>query len=196
MTSMTGRTGMKSGGGRTGDVVPEGYKSGQLQQFTPEQMQLFSQLFSHVSPNSQLSKLAMGDEGTFSQMEAPAMRQFQELQGQVGSRFSGMGMGAQKSSGFQNTMGQLGSDFAQQLQSQRQGLQRQAIQDLMGYSSQLLGQSPYERYLIEKQQPQQKKTGWGQAIGGVLGGLGGFALGGPGGAGIGAQLGSGIGGAF
>ncbi len=157
---------MQSGGGISGDVIPKGYKSGQLQQFTPEQMQLFSQLFGHVSPDSQTGRLASGDQSMFGEIEAPALRQFQELQGQMGSRFSGMGMGSQKSSGFQNTMGQMGADFAQQLQSQRQNLQRQAIQDLMGNSSMLLGQQPYERNLI-KDAPKQpsfweKYMNWGK----------------------------------
>jgi hypothetical protein len=175
MSSLSGNMGstgnlsgsrMKSGGGITGDVIPKGYRSGQLQQFTPEQMQLFSQLFGHVSPDSFTSRLASGDESAFGETEAPALRQFQELQGQMGSRFSGMGMGAQKSSGFRNTMGQMGSDFAQQLQSQRQGLQRQAIQDLMGYSTKLLGQSPYERNLIKEEQKKpsfwEKYMNWGK----------------------------------
>jgi len=157
---------MRSGGGISGDVIPKGYKSGQLQQFTPEQMQLFQQMFSHVSPDSQTGRLASGDQSMFDEVEAPALRQFQELQGQMGSRFSGMGMGGQKSSGFQNTMGQMGADFAQQLQSQRQNLQRQAIQDLMGNSKMLLGQSPYERNLI-KDAPKEpsfweKYMNWGK----------------------------------
>ncbi len=187
---------MRSGGGISGDVIPKGYKSGQLQQFTPEQMQLFEQMLSHVSPDSQTARLASGDQSMFGEIEAPALRQFQELQGQMGSRFSGMGMGAQKSSGFRNTMGQMGADFAQQLQSQRQQLQRQAIQDLMGNSATLLGQKPYERYLIEKQQKQQQSSGWGSAIGGGVGAAAGAYFGGPAGAQIGASVGSGVGGAF
>ncbi len=187
---------MRSGGGSSGDIIPKGHLEGQLQQFTPEQMQLFQQMFAHVSPESQTGRLASGDQSMFGEIEAPALRQFQELQGQMGSRFSGMGMGAQKSSGFQNTMGQMGSDFAMQLQAQRQQLQRQAIQDLMGNASTLLGQSPYERFLIEKQQKQQQSSGWGQAIGAGLGGIGGFFAGGPSGAMAGAQLGGQIGSSF
>jgi len=189
---------MRSGAGRTGDVMPKGTKSGQMQQFTPEQMKLFSQLFSNVGPDSYLSKLAGGDEGMFSEIEAPAMRQFQGLQGQMGSRFSGMGMGAQKSSGFRNSMGQAGSDFAMQLQAQRQGLQQQAIKDLMGYSNQLLGQNPYERFMIQKPQQQQKSGlgGWGSAGGAVLGGAAGAYFGGPAMGIQGAQLGSQVGSGF
>ena len=197
MNSMNGRrgsTGMQSGGGATGDVLPRGYKSGQMQNFTPEQMQLFSQLFSNVGPDSYLSRLAGGEEGMFNEIEAPALRQFQELQGQLGSRFSGMGMGGQKSSGFRNSMGQMGSDFAMQLQAQRQGLQRQAIQDLMGHSNMLLGQQPYERFMVEK--AEKPKSKWGSLIGGGAGALGGFFLGGPAGAAGGYQLGSSVGSSF
>lgn len=125
---------------------------GTLQQFTPEQMQLFQQMFGQVGPESFLGKLAGGDESTFAQMEAPAMRQFAGLQGNLASRFSGMGTGGRKSSGFQNTANQASSEFAQGLQSQRQGLQRQALTDMMGISQNLLGQRPFENISTEKQQ--------------------------------------------
>lgn len=159
MTSMIGSSGYKgatgsaSGQGMTGNVIPKGYRMGQIQQFTPEQMQLFGQLFGNLGPNSFLSRLAGGDEKMFEQLEAPAMRQFQGLQGQLASRFSGMGTGARRSSGFQNTTNQAASDFAQQLQSNRLGLQNQAIQDLFGLSNQLLSQRPNEQFLMKKAKP-------------------------------------------
>src|SRR3990167_7471377 len=102
MTSMTGQTGMRgSTGGNvgststgkwSGDKIPSGYKARQMANMTPEQMQLFSQLFSLVSPESQTGRLAAGDESSFKEMEAPAMKQFAGLQGNIASRFSGMGM--------------------------------------------------------------------------------------------------------
>ncbi len=153
--------------GRTGNKVPKGYNMGQLQQFTPEQMQLFQQMFSQVSPDSFTSKLANGDEGAFNQMEAPAMRQFSGLQGNLASRFSGMGMGGRRSSGFQNTMNQASSDFAQDLQSKRVGYQQQAIKDLMGMSSDILGQRPYETYLTPKEPSFMDK--WLQMAGNTMG---------------------------
>lgn len=146
MSSMIGASGA-TGGNR----IPKGYQLGQLQQFTPEQMQLFQSLFSHASPGSYLSRLAGGDESMFNEIEAPALRQFQGLQGNIASRFSGMGTGGRHSSGFQNTMNQAASNFSQELQSQRQGLQRQALMDLMGLSQNLLGQRPYENFLTQKQ---------------------------------------------
>ena len=163
MSSMTGQLmnspGMRNLRGSTGggNKIPKGYEEGRLQQFTPEQMELFKQMIGRVGPDSQLGKLAGGDEEAFSQMEAPAMRQFAGIQGGLASRFSGMGMGGRKSSGFQNTMNQAGSDFAQQLQSRRMELQRQAQQDLHGMSRDLLGQKPYENFLTEKEQPWWKQ---------------------------------------
>lgn len=155
--------------GQMKEKIPSGYSKGSLQQFTPEQMQLFQQMFSHVGPDSFLSKLSGGDEGTFNQIEAPALKQFSALQGQLGSRFTGMGgggnqaaLGARNSSGFQNTANAATADFAGQLQSQRQGLQQQALQDLMGFSSNLLGQKPYQNFLTKKE---HKEPFWKQLLG-------------------------------
>lgn len=161
-----------------GDYVPSGYREGQISQFTPEQKQLFAQLFSHVSPESYLSRLAGGEEGLFEEMEEPAWRQFSEAQGQLGSRFSQLSpgaMSAQRGSGFQNQAGQLGSDFAMNLASKRQELQRQAIMDLMGLSQSLLGQRPYEKFISGKKQKQP--TFLEQAGMGLLGQSGDIAKG-------------------
>ena len=147
------------------DQIPSGYRKAQLQQFTPEQMKLFSQMFSHLSPDSYTSRLASGDQGMFDEIEAPALKQFSALQGNIASRFSGMGSGARRSSGFQNSMNQAGADFAGQLQSQRQGLQRQAIQDLMNMSGQLLNQRPWETGLAEKR---QKAPSFLEQVGGTF----------------------------
>ena len=170
MSSMYGG-GSPMGGG---NKIPKGYQMGRIQNYSPEQMNLFQNMFSNVGPDSYLSKLAGGDEETFNQMEAPAMRQFSGLQGNLASRFSGMGMGGRRSSGFQNTMNQAGSDFAQDLQSRRHGLQSQAIKDLMGMSSELLGQKPYENFLTPKEKPfwQQILGALGQGAGQMAGGLG------------------------
>jgi hypothetical protein len=157
-STLNSSTGKSAGNSATGGYNPTfsvgksqgGYRPAQLQQFSPEQMQLFQQMFGQLGPDSFLSRLAGGDEQMFNQIEAPAMRQFQGLQGNIASRFSGMGTGARRSGGFQRTMNQASSDFAQELQSQRMGLQRNAIQDLMGMSNQLLGQRPYENMLIKK----------------------------------------------
>ncbi len=169
MSSMYGTSKMSGG-----NKIPKGYQAGRMQNFTPEQMNLFQNMFSNVGPDSYLSKLAGGDEETFNQMEAPAMRQFSGLQGNLASRFSGMGMGGRRSSGFQNTANQASSDFAQDLQSRRQSLQSQAIKDLMGMSGELLGQRPYEQFLSPKQPSflQSLMGSVGQNAGAVTGALG------------------------
>lgn len=165
MSSMSGGIGYRgaTGGGlhvnATGgpvgrnNKVPKGYSLGQLDQFTPEQHNLFQQMFGQLGPDSFLSKLAGGDEETFNQMEAPALKQFSGLQGGLASRFSGMGSGARRSSGFQNTSNQAASDFAQQLQANRMGLQQQATRDLMSFGNDLLNQRPYEQTLSKKTLP-------------------------------------------
>jgi hypothetical protein len=187
MSSMTGSTGAGNRfQGATGgkERIPKGYEKSSMQNFTPEQMELFQQMFSQLGPDSFLSKIAGGDEGEFAKLEAPALRQFSGVQGNLASRFSGMGTGGRHSSGFQNSATQAGSDFAEQLQSRRMGLQSQAMKDLHGLGNQLLGQRPYDNSLVEKQTPfwQQLLGGAlpfaGAAVGGAFGGLPGAALGG------------------
>ncbi len=113
-------------------------------------MQQFQSLFAHVGPDSFLSKLAQGDQSQFAANEAPALRQFNQLQGQIASRFSGMGRGARNSSGFYNTANQAASEFAENLQANRMQQRMQALQELMNFSSQLLNQKPQENFLYEK----------------------------------------------
>jgi len=142
--------------GVSGNIIPKGYRLGQLQNFTPEQMQLFQQMFGQVSPNSYLARLAGGDQSLFSEIEAPAMRQFQGLQGDLASRFSMGGggpgsMSARRGSGFANAANQQTMDFAERLAANRQNLQMQALRDLQSLSHQLLGERPYEQSLIQKQ---------------------------------------------
>jgi hypothetical protein len=197
MTSLMGNQGYRGpAGGNLGEKVPSGYKRGTLQNYTPEQMQLFQQNFSQVAPGSYLNRLAGGDQEIFNQIEAPALRQFQELQGQTASRFSGAGMGARRGSGFQNTTNQATSDFAERLQSQRQQLQQQAIRDLYSMSHSLLGERPYENFLVKKQ---RKPSFWQRLLGGaapIAGGLAGGFLGGPQGAAAGYSLGGSFGRGF
>jgi hypothetical protein len=196
-----GRTGTPTGTNSTGgykfgkpggyDKTPRGYKERYIDQFTPEQHQLYQQMFGHVSPDSYLSRLAQGDEGIFNEIEAPEKRNYNALVGNLGSRFAGFGTGGLKSSGAQNYMTSAASNFAQDLASKRQGLSRQALQDLMSYSNTLLGQRPYEHQLIEK--AEKEKSPWGSLIGGVAGGIGGAFIGMPA---QGAVIGSSVGGMF
>ncbi len=205
MTSLTGQTGYRGsaggnqyGGASGGDIIPKGYSKGQMQKYGPESMEIYNQLRGMMGPGSQTARLAAGDEEMFNQMEAPAMRQFNQLQGQNASRFSGMGMGARRGSGFQNYQSQATSDFAQDLQSRRMDLMRQAIQDLRGMGSDLLDRDPTEKFLVEKPQKQKKSGlgGWGGVGGGIVGGVGGFLAGGPAGGLSGAKIGYNVGSAF
>ena len=164
-------------GGDKGDVIPSGYRVGKLGQFDKRQNRLYRQSFEDVGPDSYLSKLARGDEDVYNEIEAPAFRQFNELQGGLASRFSGMGVGARNSSGFQNTSNQYTSDFAQDLAAKRHELKRQSILDLQGLSRELLGQRPDKKFLVKKDYPQQQPDQSGDLLGGLLNGLAGAGAG-------------------
>lgn len=176
-----------------------GYNVASLNRLSPQQMQLFQELLGGSLPGVQgglgnLSRLASGDESQFSALEAPAMRQFAGLQGNIASRFSGAGVGARRSSGFQNTLGGAAADFAERLQSQRMGLQQNAIAQLLGLSRDLLGTQTHENFLVPK-----KRSGWESLLGGglpVAGAALGGIFGGPAGALIGSNIGSSAGSAF
>lgn len=146
-------TGPKARGAPAGSNVPSGYRGASVQQFNPGQMDLFQRNLDLVGPNSQLYQQAMGTDAGFAPYEQYAQRQFQEATGQNASRFSGLGMGARRGSGFQNLQTQGAQDFATQLAMQRQQLQRQALNDLLGISQSLLGQRPQENMLVKKQMP-------------------------------------------
>lgn len=175
------------GYGMQGNKIPEGYQTGKLSNWEPWQQDVAQQLRSNIGPNSLTQRLASGDQSQFEQMEAPAWRQFNEASAQNASRFSGMGIGARGGSGFKNSQSAAAGNFAQDLQAKRLELQRQAVNDIMGYGNQLLSQKPYENYLI-KEQPEQNP--WADIAGGfasaIPSAIAGFAKGGLPGAGIGA----------
>ena len=134
---------------------------------------------------------AGGSPEQWAQLEAPALRQFQDLIGGIGARFSGLGMGAQKSSAFQNALGGAGADLAERLQANRLNLQRLAQSQLMDLYSGLINQNPYESFLIEK----ERKNRWGGLLSGLTSGaLAGSAFG-PWGTAAGSLVG-GLGGYF
>lgn len=187
--------------GNSSGLKGTGYKQVSLGTLNPEQQGLFSQLMGGLQPGlgeglSQLGKMAAGDQSQFQQMEAPAMRQFAGLQGSLASKFSGMGSGGRRSSGFQNTMGEAGAGLAESLASRRMDFQRDAIQQLLGLSKDLLSRDTFDTFLM----PQQNKIPlWRKLLAGgssALGGGAGFLLGGPGGAALGSQIGSSLGQAF
>lgn len=181
-------------GAGPGEYVPSGYRKGQLANFTPEQMTFLQQLMGYLGPESYLGKIGGGDyselpggeESFYEQIEAPAYRNFQGLQGQLASRFSAGGLGGRHSSGFQNSMGQMGSDLVKdlasqrsQMQFQREQLKQQAIQELLGLGNSLLNQRPYESILTPKSSKQSfgqqllgsSLGGFSQGLGSFLGGL-------------------------
>jgi hypothetical protein len=145
-----------------------GYKQRTMPNFTPEQMNLFSQLLGGAQKGlgggtggggagglDYLSQLAAGDEGAFEQTEAPAYSAFDKLLGQMGSRFANVG--ALDSSAFQNATSGAAGEFAKDIGAQRMGIQQGAIERLLGLSQNLLGQRPYETF------QEKKRTGWDNA---------------------------------
>ena len=132
--------------------IPHGFKEYRINQYTPEQQSVFKDYASRLGPDSYLSRLAAGDEDLLEESEAPALRQFNALQGNIASRFSRAGLGARNSSAFRNQTSAAASNFAQDLQARRQDLMRNAYRDLAEMSNQFLNQRPYETGLAEKEQ--------------------------------------------
>ena len=50
------------GYGLQGNKVPKGYKEASIQQFDPQQMELYKSLFGFLGPDSYTSRLAGGDQ--------------------------------------------------------------------------------------------------------------------------------------
>lgn len=169
---MTSLTGNGSPAGMAKNSIPKGYDLARSNNFTPEMMKLFSHLMGQLGPDSFLSKLAGGDQSLFEQMEAPAWRDFGAAQGQLASRFSGQAgsprmMSSRNSSGFANEANQQSSNFAQDLQSKRLGLQKDAIQQMLGLGNSLLSQRPYNDKFVE-----HEPSFWEKILGSVGGGIG------------------------
>jgi hypothetical protein len=147
-------------GGGEGDYVPSGFRKGRINQYNPDQERVIGEWGDEMGPDSYLSRLAGGDEDLFNDIEAPAHRQFQEKIGQLSSRFSGMGTGGRHSSGFQNEGSAASSNFAQDLQAQRQGLTTSSdAWILQGMRDSFLGQRQYDDFLIEKGQKTTQSMG-------------------------------------
>jgi len=77
------------------------------------------------------------DQDFFNKFEAPAMRQFEEMQGDIGNRFAGMGSGGSTgSTGFRNQMAREGQNFATNLAANRGQMQQNAVPQMLGYAQQ------------------------------------------------------------
>lgn len=172
--------------------VNANYEESSINRLTPEQEEIFSQLMGGSkeglsSSLDYLNRLAQGDESLFKELEAPAMRQFGEFQGQLASRFSGSGLGGRHGSGFQKAAGAGAQQFAENLASQRQNLRQGAIADLLGLNKELMGLSKQESFLME---PKRKKyENLLAALLPLIGGAVGASYGGPMGALAGSQIG-------
>jgi hypothetical protein len=164
-----------------------GYKSIQTPTKDAGQMGWRNQIQQGIQPGTAsalqgLNGIASGDQSYFDQLEAPAKRQFGELQSGIASRFSGMGSGARRSSGHANAQSGAATDFAERLQSQRIGMQQKAWEQLLGMGTHLFDQNLFETSLIPK-----KKSGWESFFEG-LGNVGGTVTGLAGGHGLGKKI--------
>jgi hypothetical protein len=153
--------------GKYKEKIPEGYSKASINKFDQPTMDLYERLHGYTGEDSYTARLAAGDEDIFNEIEAPQMRKFEALMGQMGSRFSGMGMGARKGSGFNIEGTNAANEFQQDLASKRQELQRNAVKDLYEMSQMLMGNQPQEQQLIEK-----PKKWWEEAATAFAGGAG------------------------
>lgn len=111
----------------------------QVGRFTPQQQQLLNSILPMLQQSQgqgfdYLNSILGNDPQSFSQFEAPAMRQYQqEILPQIAERFAGLGShGSQNSSAFQQTLGQSGRELSQNLASMRQNLKGNALNQLTG----------------------------------------------------------------
>lgn len=149
------------------------YQQLQVSTKDPRAMELYGQISQALSPHlggavQGLGQLAAG--GTpeqWQQLEAPALRQYQQLVGGIGARYSGLGMGAQKSSAFQNELSGSAADLAERLQGQRMGLQQNALNQLLSLYQSLIGADTFENAFLPK-----KKPFWQELIGSLAPGVG------------------------
>ncbi len=124
----------KAQGGSFFKGTPE--KFGKQELFTQSQQKLMSQLLEGLSGPSAsglefIQSILSEEPGAFEAFEAPAKQQFeQETIPMIAERFAGLG--AQSSSGLQQTLGQAGSDLSTQLASLRGGLKQNALSQLQG----------------------------------------------------------------
>jgi hypothetical protein len=128
----------------------------QMTTMTPEQQQLLTMLtegMGDAGPEmfQYLSQLLSGDSQAYQDFAAPMMRQFQEetIPG-IAERFGGMG--AQSSSGFQQSLGKAGAGLQENLAALRSQLQMQASGQLQNLLGQGLGTKSFENIYMPQQQ--------------------------------------------
>lgn len=164
--------------------APSGYEIANVQQYTPETLNLYNKLLSSVSGSylpsgiGKLGKLAAGDEAAFSQVEKPYYSALQKALGQSAGRFSQYGTGA-----FQQAQAGAGQSLRENLAAQRQQISMNALQSLLGLSQSIFSNQPYENVLV----PEKERSSWLPVIAGALTGAG---IRGPAGAYTGATVGA------
>ena len=135
--------------------VPKGFDMYSLPTMGGGQKDIYDLISSHFKSGAgdifqKLFGLAKGDEGTFAQMEAPALRQFQQqIAPGIAQRYSGTGIGA--SSGMQNSLANAGANLAENLQAQRSGLMERSMQNVLGLGERLLGTQTQQFGLVQKE---------------------------------------------
>ena len=138
-----------------GAKLPSGYSAYSLPTMGSDQKGIYDMLKGQFQGGAgdvyqKLFGMASGDEGTFDQLEKPALRQFNEVIAPgIASRYSGSGIS--NSSGMQNSIAGAGASLAEQLQSQRTGLMRQSMQDVLGLGNMLLG-TPTQQFGITQKE--------------------------------------------
>lgn len=165
-------------------------KAKQQTTLTPGQQGLTHQLQSglqggpsNLSGINYYNQLLSGNPEAFQAFQAPALRQFHEqIVPGIAEQFSGLGMGAQGSSAFQQQLAGAASRLAENLNAQRAGLQMNAAQGMQGY----YGQAMQPQFMNYYQQPTQGLVpglleglaqGAGNAFGASLNPMGGFGMG-------------------
>ena len=127
----------------------KGEKSGQFQQFTPQQQGLQQQVIGGTQSGlpdlfQYLTQILSNDPELMKQFQAPSLRMFEEqIKPGIAERFSAMG--AQDSSAFAESLGEAGKSLAESLAAQQAQLKSNAGTQLQQMLSPSL-QSSFENY--------------------------------------------------
>lgn len=150
-----------------GFSLPKGYEPSVIPKFNGGQQDFLKTLLDQLrggamSSADHLSQMASGDPSAFAGQEAQAMNFFNnKLAPSMSQQFAHQGMLG--SSAFQGSLASAGQDLSQNMYNQRQDLQRQSIQDLLGLSTSL-ATTPMEEYGVMAK-PKKDKFNWGKLIG-------------------------------
>ena len=147
--------------------LPKGYSPVSIPRYNPQQNKILQNLLGKLGMYGgqsvdTLGQMAAGSNEYFTGRENQAMDFFNNrLLPQIKQQYANQGMLG--SSAFGGTMAQAGADLSSGLYNQRQDLQRQAIQDLLGLT-QSLSTTPTQEYgFLAK--PEKKKFDWGSLLG-------------------------------